>query len=298
MLTAQKRQLPKVIVFVLGLIAVVAVTLTIIWILPCTMCGYGERWGGFEAVAFLFFVGSLIVLMGSSGLLAYGAYRGRRRGGAYGDYRIRRTTIWQYWLPMMSVLSLCGIVTCLIVALLGPGVLSLIVPRETYWKIEHERKLIVEFALRQKQAPWATTAFQDAVQRGDLPTIRRYVRYGADSSAQDVFGRTALHASVMTGNEPLVRMFLDMGVEIGARDHEDQTALHCACRQWNSEILRLLIDAGADINATSQYGTALDIAKDFQNRKAVDILRRAGAREEETHEAQTLSTKDDGKIAR
>jgi hypothetical protein len=290
-MTAQKRQLPKVIVFVLGLIAVVAITLTIIWILPCSMYGYGERWGGFEAVAFWLFVGSLIVLIGSSGLLTYGAYRVRRRGGAYGDYRIKRTTIWQYWLPMLSVLALSGIVTCLIVALLGPGALALIVPRETYWKIEHEQKLIVEFALRRKQAPWATTAFQDAVQRGDLATIRKYLRYGADPSAQDLFGRTALHTSVLTSNESLVRMFLDMGVEIGVRDHGNQTALHCACRQLNSDILHLLIDAGADINAISEHGMPLDIAKGFHNRKAIDILRRAGARGVNTNDGSTAGEK-------
>ena len=282
-MTPQKRQLPKVIVFVLGLIAVVATTLTIIWILPCSMYGYDKKWGGFEAVAFCFFVGSLIVLIGSSGLLTYVAYRVRRRGGAYGDYRIRRTTIWLYWLPMISVLSLSGIVTCLIVALLGPSVLSLIVPQETYWKIEHERKLIVEFALRQEQAPWSTGLFQDAVHRVDLATIRRYLRYGADPSARSLSGQTALHIAVLTSNETLVRMFLNMGVNVAARDGENETALHDACKKWNSEILRLLIDAGADVNVISEYGTPLDIAKDYQNHKAIDILRRAGAREAKTN---------------
>lgn len=276
-MTDQKKRLSKLTVFVAGLIGVALITFVIIWFFPGSMYGYGPGLQGLEVVAFLYCIAVFTGVLILSGLFTYIAYRIRRRRGSYGDFKIVRGTICRYWLPMSSVLSLCGIAICLIVAWLGPSVLSLIVPEETYRKIRYEGNLFVEFALRQEQAPWTAQVFQDAVQRGDLATIKKYLRYGADPAAPNGFGQTALHTAVLTGNEQLVRMFLDLGVDIAARDREGETPLHDACKKRNLKIVRLLIEVGADINARSDFGTPLDIAEDYHYHEAIDVLKQAGA---------------------
>lgn len=272
-----RNQVVKRVVFAWGLIVVLAASFTIIWFCPGSMYGYGKGLEGIAVLSFLISNGILITVLALSGLFTYIAYRVRRRRGAYGDFRIRLSTIFQYWLPMIAVLSLSAMVTSLIAASLGPAALASVMGRETYDKMEQERQLIVEFSLRREQAPWATSEFQDAVQRGDLATVTKYLRYGADPKAANGFGQTALHISVLASNEPLVRRFLALGVDINARDREKETPLHDACKKGDIGILRLLIDAGADMNAVSEFGTPLDIAEDYHDDKAIEILKRAGA---------------------
>ena len=82
------------------------------------------------------------------------------------------------------------------------------------------------------------------------------LRYGADPTARDNFGRTPLHWAMVSGNVEVVRMLLAAGTNADVMDDDGATPLselvtrlECgASREGHPEIARVLLKFGADLD--------------------------------------------------
>lgn len=75
------------------------------------------------------------------------------------------------------------------------------------------------------------------------------------------------------GDLASIKEFLRLGGDINIRDSYGNTALMHACRHCQPEVVRLLLDVGADVTARDRYNkTALDIALDWGYPSIVEML--------------------------
>ena len=96
-----------------------------------------------------------------------------------------------------------------------------------------------------------------AAETGDIPTVQRLVRVGADINGRDAQGRTPVMAATQaTGS--IVRALIQMGADINIRDNRMDNPFLYAGAEGLMDILRLTIEAKADTTLTNRFGgTAL-----------------------------------------
>ena len=89
-------------------------------------------------------------------------------------------------------------------------------------------------------------------------------------------------ALMLTRNPEMARLLLEHGANVNATDDEGSTALMFAAADNNVEMLRILIDAGADLDKkdTRYHSSALDRAIGPEHEAAVELLRKAGAKDD------------------
>jgi cytohesin len=123
------------------------------------------------------------------------------------------------------------------------------------------------------------TPLHIAAERGDLATIDRLLKAGADvnvqvrsDEARDTdWGNTPLHLAARDGQVDAVRLLLDRGANINARNDRGVTPLHRSIA--HPEVTQLLLDRGAQIDATDTQGrTALHWAAYDPQAKASEVL--------------------------
>ena len=96
----------------------------------------------------------------------------------------------------------------------------------------------------------------DAASRGQIETVQKLLRVGADVNEAQGDGMTALHWAAERGDLPLARMLIYAGsnIEAGTRIGH-YTPLHIASRNGRTEVVEALLAAGADVAAkTSNSG--------------------------------------------
>ncbi|MEZ0262509.1 MAG: ankyrin repeat domain-containing protein [Alphaproteobacteria bacterium] len=107
----------------------------------------------------------------------------------------------------------------------------------------------------------------EACSNGDLKTVKKLVKAGADVNAEYVNGTTALIYAIQGGHKTthaqslaLVKFLVSKGANVNAPGCS-YTALHYAAI-WNfCDIVNILLDKGANVNAASPIGdTALLLA--------------------------------------
>lgn len=70
------------------------------------------------------------------------------------------------------------------------------------------------------------------------------------------------------------------GEEPTQRDRDGRTVLHYAAAGGSEEVIRNLVAFGADVNARDRAGTTpLKVAEQFEQERAVEVLRELGAAE-------------------
>jgi len=95
-------------------------------------------------------------------------------------------------------------------------------------------------------------ALRDAIEKGDLETVKRYLAGGADINARDDCGWTLLHQAACDGQKEIVQYLLDRGADINAKANDGFTPIHVAAVQGHTETVRLLAGRGAaDLDAPS-----------------------------------------------
>ena len=105
---------------------------------------------------------------------------------------------------------------------------------------------------------------------------------GADINAPDKLQKTALMIASERGCMKGVQLLLDKGANVNARDNLGGTALMMAAMRGSEDIVRILLDKGADVNIRETsflHYTALGYAKESGNKKVVEMLTAAGAKE-------------------
>ena len=98
----------------------------------------------------------------------------------------------------------------------------------------------------------------EAIQKKDLPAIKRLITEGANVNAKASNGLPALTAACSFGLEEVVQVLLANGADVNAKANNGSTALAMACFFGYKDIVRTLLAKGADVNAKDYDGiTAL-----------------------------------------
>ncbi|MFT3915474.1 MAG: ankyrin repeat domain-containing protein [Anaeromyxobacteraceae bacterium] len=129
--------------------------------------------------------------------------------------------------------------------------------------------------------PFTAAALVEAAQRGDLPTVRRFLRAGADVEAPDNLGRTPLVAAVDGGSREVAVALLEAGASLrgctGSPAPGALSPLFAAAVRGNVELATLLLDRGAEPEQPCSGTTPGDEAARFGRREIVKLLTARGA---------------------
>ena len=123
----------------------------------------------------------------------------------------------------------------------------------------------------------------NAVRKGDVATLARFVEMGESVNQRDGRGTGLLHWAVRNERLCVIRWLLTHGAGVSAANDDGFTPLHDACLLSNrtsartvSDIIGLLLAHGADINALTVFRqTPLDVGVEARNRVPASVLRRA-----------------------
>jgi ankyrin repeat protein len=101
-------------------------------------------------------------------------------------------------------------------------------------------------------------AYLDAVRRGDLDKVQRYVDQGIIVDARDVRDRTALLLATHENHIAIAELLIRSGADVNARDDINDSPYLYAGAEGRLDILHMTVTAGADLTSVNRYGgTAL-----------------------------------------
>jgi hypothetical protein len=95
-----------------------------------------------------------------------------------------------------------------------------------------------------------------AIQRGNVHTIERYLNERGDPECRNDLGMTPLMAAVKYSWPKMVRMLLEHGANPNACDSQGRTALHYAAKR-SFDCCKILLRSGADVNARDHAGKSI-----------------------------------------
>lgn len=107
--------------------------------------------------------------------------------------------------------------------------------------------------------------WEDAIKRGDVPTVRELLERGVDVDARDRYGQTALMLAAHAGHREVVETLIAHRADLNVTAKFGLSALMLAIVAGHPEIARLLTNAGADL---SLRGTG---APGFVDKTAYDL---------------------------
>ena len=121
------------------------------------------------------------------------------------------------------------------------------------------------------------TLLVEAAESGNIHTVERLLRDGADIEQRDWRGRTALLAATHGNQVETARMLISAGADVNAKDAIDDSPYLYAGARGHLEILELTLAHGADLRSTNRYGgTALIPAAERGHVETVQRLIEAG----------------------
>jgi ankyrin len=123
------------------------------------------------------------------------------------------------------------------------------------------------------------TALHAAVNADRLDITDALLKAGANASAKDRYGITPIYLAAQNGSAPLIQRLLEAGADPNATDPGGETALMTATRTGAVPAIRLLLERGAQVDARDPefQQTALMIAVREDHAPAVEALLKAGA---------------------
>ncbi len=123
-----------------------------------------------------------------------------------------------------------------------------------------------------------STALMSAAGSGHAEIVKLLLDVGAYVNARDRHGNTALTESMQNGHPEIAKLLIEEGANVNIRDNEGATALMLASQEGNTLIAKLLIEAGAEVNAKDKDGcTALMVASQYGYTEVAKLLIEGGA---------------------
>jgi hypothetical protein len=123
-------------------------------------------------------------------------------------------------------------------------------------------------------------SLEKAIRNGDVPTIEKMIKRGVNLNA---VGSPRGKPVLFDVQDPAIaRLLIERGADVNATDADGMTPLMEAAHEGRSAMLRALIDAGADLDLKNSVyqTTALMMAIDAERDECVDMLRKAGAKDD------------------
>lgn len=112
-----------------------------------------------------------------------------------------------------------------------------------------------------------------AVERNSPDTAAALLKAGAKPDVRDKDGWTPLHHAAAKNQIETAKVILAGGANPMTLSDLGGTPLHEAAASGSGEIIRLFLDHKVDPSVKSKQGvTALDIAKEYKNQPAIDVL--------------------------
>lgn len=94
--------------------------------------------------------------------------------------------------------------------------------------------------------------FYDAVQEGDLESVKKIVESGANVNERDILGYPPLNHATACGHKAIVEYLISKGADIHGKDKECCTPLHMAAFWGAKDIAEILLREGADVNSLNK----------------------------------------------
>ena len=124
----------------------------------------------------------------------------------------------------------------------------------------------------------STQNLNHVIGEGDLETMQKLLKHGADPNAESG-GYTALLDAIADGNESIISSLIDYGAGLKNQGSPAWTPLNYASFWGNIGVVKSLIKKGADINLPDVDGvTALDIAIGNDRQELAKLLKENGAK--------------------
>jgi hypothetical protein len=132
-------------------------------------------------------------------------------------------------------------------------------------------------------------AFEQAVWDGDLVTMQRMAGNGMPVDARSEEDSTPLFRA---RDERTAQWLLDRGADVNAVDHNGQTVLMEQAAAGRAPIVKMLVDRGARLDDVEPRWkmTALAQAIHAEHLEVVDLLRKAGAKDDTVTETSGAAT--------
>ena len=94
----------------------------------------------------------------------------------------------------------------------------------------------------------------DAVQEGDIETVKLLIEGGADINAMGMFGHPPLNHAVASGHKDVAEYLISKGADINGQDVDGSTPLQTAAFWAQKEISVVLISSGSKVNSMDNFG--------------------------------------------
>ncbi|MEM9681679.1 MAG: ankyrin repeat domain-containing protein [Pseudomonadota bacterium] len=137
--------------------------------------------------------------------------------------------------------------------------------------------LLMKGAKIGESTPEGETILHIAAANGHFPIVELALEQGARVDLEDKGGNTALTRATARGYTAIVERLLEAGANLNHQTGEGMTPVMLAVRLNRLSTLQSLLDRRPDLEVLDYTGrSAMDWARDGRDRRAENMLRRAG----------------------
>jgi ankyrin repeat protein len=131
--------------------------------------------------------------------------------------------------------------------------------------------------------------FTDAVGRGDMKIVKKYIEGGVDVNAT-YFAWSPIQMAATKGKFEAVKYLTEHGADLNyVHPLTKMTAFHLAAYDGYADIVKYLAEHGADVNKKMRADVdIIRVVRDTGNTKMVDLLKSLGVKEDGCQDEKCL----------